>query len=1078
MKKPLVYYFALLISFSALVCAHASQANDWENPTLVQQNKLPGRATSYSYASTEDALRGDRASSSMLLLNGPWRFHFSPRSEDRPLDFFKLDFAASTWDKIDVPSCWEMRGYGVPIYTNSVYPFPANPPYIKRDNPVGSYIKTFELPQAFKNKTLILHFGGVSSAFYLYVNGQKLGYSQGSRLPAEFDVTSALRPGNNSIAVQVFRWCDGSYLEDQDHWRMSGIHREVMLLAQPKTAINDFFVRTKFDTSMRNAKLQIRPEILAADAKAIAGQVVKAQLYDPQNRPVFAKALERSAASILNEYYPQRDNVYFALLEAELENPQKWSAEEPVLYTLVLSLLDQAGEVVEARSCKVGFRDIQIRDEQLFVNGKSIKLMGVNRHDHHPVNGKTVSRADMRKDVELMKQFGFNSVRTSHYPNDPYFYDLCDQYGLYVIDEANIESHGVRGLLANQPDWSYAFLDRCIRLAERDKNHPSIIFWSLGNESGCGPNHAAAASWLKDFDATRFVHYEGAQGDPTHPDNIPVGSPSYDQNHNTNMANPTDPPYVDMLSRMYPSFAQVEGMVKSSIIKRPVLFCEYLHTMGNSGGNYQKYWDVIRSHKRLIGGHTWDFIDQGIERTDAKGIKYYVYGGDFGDTPNSSNFCLNGVVASDRTPNPTLHEMKYVHQPVTFEATDADAGRIRIANRHFFKTLGYLTFHWQLTEDGQAIQSGDLDVPKLGPGASSDVVLPIRPIKKKAGAEYFLRVGAQLKEAHLWAQIGYEIAKEQFVLTNGLQPKRQRKELARPSVVENEKEVEISAGSFNAVFGKKTGTLTSYTYKGEALITQPVQPNFWRPLTDNDIRGWRAERNLGVWNTLPSKLSTTTFSVKQRDKDVTIHAVSEAEGVQLKLDWTVDGAGQIRLDYLLDIPEEFPELLRVGMTFGVDDDLAKMSFFGRGPFENYSDRNEAAEVGVYAGHVDDFCHAYVKPQENGNHTDVRWLTLCNEKGLGLMISGRKLNTSVWPWTAENIASAGHTNKLMRSDFFTVNVAHAVAGVGGINSWHLEKARPIHPHRLVDKHYQSSFIIQPLTTKDDPVKLGRMLKASL
>ena len=912
MKKKPTYYITLVLVFSILGHADASEINDWENHALINQNKLPGRATTYSYSSIGDALRGNRKKSSILMLNGMWQFHFSPMSEDRPLDFMKVDFDASGWDKIDVPSCWEMRGYGVPIYTNSVYPFPINPPNIDRGNPVGTYIRTFELPKRFADKRLVLHFGGVSSAFYLYVNGEKVGYSQGSRLPAEFDVTSSVHTGSNTIAVQVFRWCDGSYLEDQDHWRMSGVHREVMLLAEPKTAINDFFVRTKFDESLQNAKLQIRPEIMISDANAIEGLVVKAQLYDPNNKAVLTQPLQISVSSIIKEAYPQRDNVYFGLMEGNVTNPQKWSAEEPTLYTLVLSLHDQAGNVVEARSCMVGFRDIQIRGEQLFVNGKSIKLMGVNRHDHHPVNGKTVSREDMRKDVEIMKQYGFNSVRTSHYPNDPYFYDLCDRYGLYVIDEANIESHGVNGFFSNQPDWSHAFLDRCIRMAERDKNHPSIIFWSLGNEAGCGPNHAAAASWLKDFDPTRYVHYEGAQGDPTHPDNIPVGSANYAQNHNTNMANPTDRPYVDVLSRMYPSFEQVDGMVRSKVIKRPVMFCEYVHTMGNSGGNYQKYWDVIRSNKRLIGGHTWDFIDQGIEQTDEEGKQYYAYGGDFGDTPNSSNFCLNGIVASDRTPNPTLFEMKYVHQPMHFEATNADAGKIRIESRYFFKTLDHLEINWQVSEDGQVILKGKLDAPNLKSGEASDIKINMRPIEKKAGAEYFLRISANLKEANLWAEKDFEIAKQQFALSNTLPLAAPEADQTELSITETADVIEVFSDEFKVQFNKRTGSLSSYSYQGEMLITQPIVPTFWRPLTDNDIRGWNAGELLGVWKTLPSKLSVREFSVREGDGGVLVHAVSEAEGVVLTLDWTVDGSGQIRLDYSLSIPAELPELLRRG----------------------------------------------------------------------------------------------------------------------------------------------------------------------
>ncbi len=684
----------ILILFTSTLFA---QNKDWEDPTFIAKNKMPARATSYSFKTADDALAGDRDNSRMLSLNGNWKFNFSAKPEDRPADFYKTD--VSGWDDIEVPSCWEMKGYGVPIYKNVGYNFRPNPPFITRDNEVGSYVKTFTVPEDWNNQRLILHFGGVSSAMYVWVNGKKVGYSQGSRLPAEFDITNFVKSGENNVAVEVYRWSDGFYLEDQDHWRMSGLHREVIILAQPKVAIDDFFVRTRLDNNYQDALLQIRPTITRTTPDEINGWTLEAELFSENNEAVLSEPIKKDVKRIVYERYPHRDNVYFGLMEEKIISPEKWSAEKPVLYTLVLSLKDADGNLVEARSSKIGFREVEIKDGQLLVNGKSIKLYGVNRHDHDHINGKTVSREDLEQDVLLMKRFNFNAVRTSHYPNDAYFYDMCDKYGVYVMDEANIETHGLAGYLTNQSEWHMAFQDRVVRMVERDKNHASIISWSLGNESGCGPNHAAAAGWIKDFDPTRFIHYEGAQGQPEHPDyNRKLGF----------YANPTDPAYVDVISRMYANLELLEGLARSPYINRPIVECEYAHAMGNSLGNFQEYWDLMHSYPNLIGGYIWDWIDQGLVMKDENDKEFFAYGGDHSDEANDNNFCMNGVIASDRTPKPQTWEAKYVMQPLKITAVDLEKGLVRVLSRFSFSNISEYNFKWTLSEDSTEIQSGKI----------------------------------------------------------------------------------------------------------------------------------------------------------------------------------------------------------------------------------------------------------------------------------------------------------------------------------------------------------------------------------
>ena len=610
--KRLTAIFLCTLAYGA-----ATAADGWDAPADQHVNtlhRLPARATSYSYKTPQDALAGDRARSRMMPLDGVWKIRFAEDAAQSPEGFWQPGADLGDWDEIEVPSCWEMQGYGYPIYTNVVYPFEFKPPYITRDNPTGCYVRTFSVPEAWSGNRVTLHFGGVYSGFYVWVNGALAGYAEDSCLPSEFDITGLLQPGENRLAVQVFKWTDGSYLEDADHWRMAGIHREVFLSAKPDSAIGDFGVRTIFDAGMRDALLLLRRAIDRREGASAAGRQPGARHYAPEGTPS-GRELTLPVEEILAEAYPQRDNVYFALLEERITAPEKWSAENPALYTLVLTLRDAAGKLAEARSCKVGFRDVRLRGREMLVNGVPVKLCGVNRHDHDQYGGKTVSRESMEEDVRLMKRLNINSVRTSHYPNDPYFYELCDRYGLYVIDEANIESHGSGGKLSNDPEWAVPFLERVSRMVVRDRNHPSIVMWSLGNESGCGPAHAAAAVWAKDYDPTRLIHDEGAQGQPASPLYVPLrrtsaavftsaapadGKPGTPQQPQDG-GNPTDPAYVDIVSRMYPTVGELERMALNPRIDRPVLMCEYAHSMGNSTGGLNDYWTVIRSHEGLLG---------------------------------------------------------------------------------------------------------------------------------------------------------------------------------------------------------------------------------------------------------------------------------------------------------------------------------------------------------------------------------------------------------------------------------------------------------------------------------------------
>ncbi len=768
-----------LVLLNAVAGLAFAGSPDWENEQVLHINTEPPRATFVPFATVAEALNDNSTNSPFyFLLNGDWRFNWVPRPELCPTNFFETNFDDSTWTNIEVPSNWEMKGFGVPIYLGSGYPFKIDPPRVTSEppsnwtaftqrDPVGSYRRTFTLPPDWQGRRVFIHFDGVDSAFYLWVNGTRIGFSKDSRTPAEFDITDFVRAGMNQIAVEVFRWSDGSYLEDQDMWRLSGIFRPVYLYSTAAARIRDFTVRTDLDASNRDATLQIKPE-LAANNLSLSNWTVRAQLFDANKNPVFANELSHDAAEILDPDFnakildarmPQRGVPKFAWLKGHVANPEKWTAETPSLYTLVLTLNDENGNVVEADSCQVGFRKIEIRNGQFLINGRPIRLRGVNRHEIDPDTGHALSETRMVQDITLMKQANINAVRTCHYPDDPRWYELCDRYGMYVLDEANICTHGTRGSLANAPNWTGAFLDRAQRLAARDKNHPSVIIWSMANESGYGPNFAAVSGWLHGFDPTRPVHYEGAQGEQIDPPTVDIIGRFYPRLTTETYAKPDDP-----WNTRWDKLLEIAQRKNDD---RPVLATEYAHAMGNAVGNLQDYWNEIYSNPRLLGGFIWEWCDQGLHKTAADGTTFTAHGGDFGDVPNHGGFCIKGLVNAEREIFPKYWEVK-VYQPVAIEAVDLKPAKvaIKVTNRNAFLNLAEYDAWFAITDStGAEVLSGIF--PPLNCGAGQQVTMQTsfdQIQNPPPGAEYWLRISLHTRSACPWASAGFEVAWQQFKL--------------------------------------------------------------------------------------------------------------------------------------------------------------------------------------------------------------------------------------------------------------------------------------------------------------------------
>lgn len=1037
----------------------------WEDPTITNINRQPARATAYSYASVEDALKGDRTKSRIQMLNGDWDFKYAVNLKEASKDFYKN--TVSGWDKIEVPSNWEMKGYDNPIYKSAVYPFrPINPPYIPKDyNGVGSYQRSFTVPENWKDMTVTLHFGAVSSGFEVWLNGEFLGYGEDSFLPSEFDITPYLKAGENVVSVRVIRWTDGSYLEDQDHWRMSGIQREVFIMAEPKLRIQDFFVQTKLDKEYKDAIFKLRPKVENLTGAKIKDYTMHVQLYDANNTAIFKEPLQRPVIDLINESYPRLDNVRFGFFQETIKNPKKWSSEEPNLYTMVISIKDKNGNVTEAKSCKVGFRSIEFSKEngKMLINGKETYVYGVNRHDHHPTRGKAVTREDIKQDITTIKKFNFNFIRTSHYPNDPYFYELCDQYGIMVMDEANQETHGIGGKLSNDPLWTNAYMERMIRMVERDKNHPSVVMWSLGNEGGKGPNHAAMSGWVHDFDITRPVHYEPAQGNAKLDGYIDPLDSRYPKtiDHAYRFENPQDDSYVDMVSRFYPGVFTPKFLVDQKKDTRPIIFVEYSHAMGNSVGNLKELWDEFRSLPRVIGGCIWEFKDQGIVKYDSRsGQNYFAHGGDFGEKYHDGNFNTKGIVDSYGKPKGSIFENKWVYQPAI---STLNGNQLEIKNRQAVKSLeGYIPV-LKVLENGNVIKTQILKPFKVEAGQSTTLDVTSYLPKMKADAEYILNIEFQLSKDELWASKGYTVAEDQFVLKKKETSIDFRNEKdAAYKTTETDFVFQVKGKSFEVKISKENGALTSYIFKGEEQVFAPLLPNFVRPLTDNDKRGWKSQKLLKQWYKAKPKVLSTTMGIGIDGTVITSEYEIIKDSAKVQVAYKINENGVIKVDYSLKASDKLPNIPKIGMQMGVKRNFDQISWYGKGELENYSDRSFGSFVGKYSLPINDFIEHYPKPQENGNRCDVRWMALSTpQKNSGFLVVNdtKVLSMSAWPYTQENLSASGHTYDLKDPGFLTVNIDLIQMGVGGNDSWTIV-AQPLEQYQIKSGNYEYSFYLMP------------------
>ncbi len=1067
--------------------------NHWENPQVVGINKLPAHATLIPYPNETAALTCRRDESPyFLLLNGRWKFRLVPNPDSILDGFYRADFDASGWDEINVPGNWTMQGYDKPIYTNVKMPFPPNPPYVPHeDNPTGLYRHTFTVPANWQGRQVFISFDGVESAFYLWVNGQPVGFSKVSRMPAEFDLTPYLQPGSNTLALMVIRWSDASYIEDQDYWWTAGIFRDVYLYTTPKVHIFDFFARTEFDSDYRDATLRVQATIAFYEPGAQADYRIEMQLYDAKGKAVFEKPV--SQLVVVTHWNPTRVKLVKAVA-----HPHQWSAETPYLYTLVLSLKNAAGKTIEAESCKIGFRQVEIKGREILINGQPVLLKGVNRHDFHERFGRAVPEETMLTDIKLMKQFNLNAVRTSHYPNDVRWYDLCDQYGLYVIDEADLECHALYNKLAHDPQWTHAFVDRGQRLVERDKNHPCVIFWSLGNESGYGPNHDAMAGWIRGYDPSRPLHYEGAISPFATLLNVTEQPITADQALGPELEMGRRLGWrqgflaTDVVCPMYPTVDHLIAYTQDPTNTRPMFMCEYAHSMGNSTGNLKEYWHAIETHHGLQGGFIWDWVDQGICRVDAQGREYWGYGGDFGDEINDGNFCLNGLVWPDRTPHPALYEYKKILQPVGVKSIDltdlkdlSGLIRLEITNKQYFADLSGFKGIWELAVDGEVVQRGDLPTLSLPPQHSQQLQLSLPKPELPPGAECFLTIRFALAADTPWAGKGHEVAWEQFKLPVAAPPAPRLTPKQMPSLKldQTDRQATVTGSNFELVFDQAMGRITTFTYQGRPLLVAGPTLNLWRAATDNDgFKLWPDQENKLLLEWLKAGLDKLVWqpervTVEQPQPQIvrlSAWLVGQAPGCPDEITHqqitTVYGSSDIVIENTVEAKLKLTSLPRVGLTMQLPGGFENFTWYGRGPHENYIDRNTGAAVGLYHSTVDEQHVPYVMPQENGNKTEVRWLTLTHQAGVGLLAVGATpLEVSVSHYTAADLYQALHTNELTRRDEVILNLDYRQCGLGGASC-----GPGTLPQYLVQPgRYQFTVRLRPFVAgEENPAQLSR------
>lgn len=1038
MKKNISFVFLLLCSF--LVYGQEDYKNkEWQNAQVNQINRLPIHAHFVPYAKKADAASRSVSNDRIVSLDGVWKFHCVKNPASRPIDFYKPDYNTSGWKDIAVPGSWELQGFDTPIYTDVSYPFPVNPPYVPTDyNPVGSYKRTFTIPDNWKGMDIILRFGGVESAFYCWINGEFVGYSEDSRLPADFLINKHLKSGQNDLSVEVYRYSDGSYMEGQDYWKYSGIERSVSLIARPKVRIDDFILKADLTDDYKDGVFNLDVVLNKSE-----NSTVQIELLDG-DKVIYRDSKKLKGKDAVVSF----SNTFPAV--------KKWTAETPNLYKLNVTALDKGGRVLETFSHRFGFRRVEMKNGQFLVNGVAVIMRGVNRHEHMAQTGRTITEESMIEDIRLMKQFNINAVRCSHYPNIERWYELCDEYGLFLIDEANLETHGMEAVemstLANQNDWVHTFQERVERMARRDRNFTSIVTWSLGNESGYGKNFETVYHWLKKFDTSRPVQYEGSR--------------------------------KTGVSDIYcPMYARVHSLREFVNIRqpRPLILCEYAHAMGNSVGNLNDYWDLIWKFDQLQGGFIWDWVDQTLKSKDEKGNDIWAYGGDMGfvGIPNDSNFCANGLVRADRRLAPHIWEVKKVYQPIHFEPAPFEKGKIKITNRHDFISLDDFDFVMQIKADGKLVAEKMFDPKGIEAHSSRIVDFGLPDINVAPSTEYFLHFNAYYRGNNPMIPKGHLVASEQFEL-----PVEQKAvTTSTPSGTIGKKEegdmIVITSEDFSVGFSKENGQLSSLKYGGRELLQSGLTPNFWRPLTDNDVANKLGTRAV-TWKKAVKDMTLESIVSEERENMVSVKVIYRLKEQQsfINLDYIVYPNGAIDVNYVLTVNRgDLPEIPRVGMYMVMSAEYDQMTWFGRGPHENYWDRKTSANIDLYEKDVWSQFEPYVRPQETANKSDVRWFALRNKSGEGLLFKGKQLlNASAWNFPMEDIdyvpfnIERKHGGSIQKKDMVWVNIDYKQMGVGGDNTWGAQT----HPEYTITPETMSyAFTIVPLTPKDDVVKVSKV-----
>lgn len=1005
----------------------------WDNPAILHVNREAPRAHYIPYGEAASAKSGKRGRSPFFqTLNGTWKFRYYPSVKQADETFYEERADVSGWDDLIVPSCWQTNGYDQLHYTNIKYPIPYDPPYVPGDNPAGLYVRDFQIGSDWADKDKFIVFEGVNSCMYVWVNGSFVGYSQGSRVPAEFDISRYVRFGSNRLAVMVLKWCDGTYLEDQDCWRHSGIFRDVYMLARDNVRIRDVFVKQELSADFGHAALHV-------ELAATGILDVSAEIRDAQGGTV------QSAGAIV-----EREGT----ISLAVANPTLWNAESPYLYELYL----YSGE--EVLRFAVGFRRVEIKDGVFLINGQAVKLKGVNRHDSHPKLGQTIPLHHMKKDLDLMKRHHINTIRASHYPNDPRFLDLCDEYGFYVIDEADLECHGVTTAfswaegafhkLSANSEWRDAFVDRAVRMVERDKNHPSVIMWSMGNESGYDVNHIAMAEWTKQRDDSRLVHYEGAaehyKGNP-------------------------DVECLDMVSRMYASVQAIAEYASDENNKKPLFLCEYSHAMGNGPGDLQDYWDTIYNYPLLMGGCVWEWCDHGIAAETPDGRPYFAYGGDFGDQPNDGNFCIDGLVSPDRQPHTGLLELKKVIAPIRIESEQVSSGVFKLTNLYDFIDLSHVVLHWSVEREGALVQQGVIDGLNAAPHGMQYVTVPY-DFPSTSPGNVTVTLSCRLKRQSLWADFGYELTFAQFELTAAAAADRSpdmssTRPVSNVTTREEGSLLTVEGFDFRHTFDLGEGTFRHISKHGVQMLHEPARFVVWRAPADNDMyakRKWLDEGfDRSVMKVYGCEWKRCEDESVEIDVTFSLGGYSKQPVLRGRTVWRVDGTGEIALHTDVEVRDNIDYLPRFGLQLTMPGGNEEVEYYGFGPHESYIDKRQSVRKGKYVSTVDEMYVPYIMPQEHGSRYGTEWAVVSNELGMGLKFAGPELfSFNASHFTPEDLTEAMHDYKLHRRKETIVHIDYKMSGVGSNSCG----PQLLEPYRLKEKQFSFDMNIKPIFKEDE------------